>query len=735
MRKWVWALLAAATAASPAWAQENIFSSNTTNSTVSVTDGQTFVPLPTTASLGPNTISTGANSQPRSMFYDPIRTQVYAVNTTGGSVVAIDPLRFTTKTLIPTGLAGPLSMATMSPDGRFLYVAGGSSVAGRIGIFRIDLDDFTPAGTSFVGGLVPAGSTTYAPVDVEVLPGKAYFTYTSTFSGTLAVVIFHIGEVDLSTGTFTDLFAVNATSTTAPRAFARMTRSPDSSFVLVAAQTGSAVGTTQWQVPRINPAATPVVDVVSIPTGSANEVVEDFVFTSSGGAPFTLCMLARDDSTYNPRFLTIGATGGPGAVTNGPSVPSGFGGSMTPDLAHNRIFFAHNGSTAFPNHFEILSPPTPAGAFRVANPANSGGPAPQEMVVAPAPPLMQVDFVTQPAAVDTTPFQLEIHGKGFLQGSSRGRVQDNTFGVLTTATTTTVLSDGVLLASFPALTAQNFDVSVVNNDGQLSTLNLFFQGMSNPPQVTLNPPQVLLPPLVSGYSMLSFPQYATVGDLRAAVAAQLGLYNPTQFRIFLWEQTRYLELNDSRLSPSQSIMGTGFFGLSRLGSVLTLSAPDVTLNTTIGQRVVALTPGWNLVSQPWLGGTNNQIAMAALQVTANRDLTGVQFATVSPLISNVAFELVGGQYQTTTALIAGRAYWILNQHTDTVYIIFNQGSVTKPAPPSTTSSTSASPTPPPPPGRALDDSGGKSGGCGLLGAEALLAVLFLRARGRRRLSA
>jgi len=166
-----------------------------------------------------------------------------------------------------------------------------------------------------------------------------YFTDTVAFSGIALFISHHIAELDLQSGTFTDLMTVASTTTTQAHAFARMTRSPDNSFILVAAATGSAVSPTAWQVPRINPLASPVVDILTIPTPSANEVVEDFIFTSGGSGPFTVCMLARDDSTYAPRFFTVGATTpSPAGATSGASVPGQFGGEMSPDLAHNRIF-------------------------------------------------------------------------------------------------------------------------------------------------------------------------------------------------------------------------------------------------------------------------------------------------------------------------------------------------------------------------------------------------------------
>src|SRR6516162_980374 len=103
MKRVLGAAAAALLVAGLAWSQENIFSTSTSGNAVSVTDGQTFQPLPTIAAEGPNQISTGANSAPRSIFYDPIRKKVWAVNTGGASVTAIDPMIMTPVTVQPIG--------------------------------------------------------------------------------------------------------------------------------------------------------------------------------------------------------------------------------------------------------------------------------------------------------------------------------------------------------------------------------------------------------------------------------------------------------------------------------------------------------------------------------------------------------------------------------------------------------------------------------------------------------
>ncbi|HVR85014.1 MAG TPA: hypothetical protein VMU54_11930, partial [Planctomycetota bacterium] len=586
-----------------AWAQENIFSTNTSSGTVSVTDGQTFVPLPPTASFGPNPINMGANSSPSSLFYDPIRTLLYVVNTGTGTVAAIDPTNFTTTSISPPTLSGGLSMAAMSQDGRWLFAAGLDSKSGMYGIFQFDLNNFTSAGASFLGGFPPAASTTYAFSDVEVLPGsavggtgngpgKVYFTYTATFSGTLAIITYHIGEIDVQSGGFTDIYATNAANTAVPHVFTRMTRAPDNSFILVGATSGTAVSPNAWQVPRINPLATPEVDLLTIPTAAAGEVVQDFVFTTSGSSPFTVCMLAMDNATYAPRFVSVGPAGGLiGAEIDGPPVPAGFGGAMSADLSHNRIFFAWNGSSGFPNSFEILSPATPTGAFRVTNPPSSGGPSPQQVVVAPAPAPLALDYSTEPAGITTGgSFVLDMVGGGFIQGSSRGRLVDPT-GVNIFATSTQVLNSGELLATFPSQgTATHYDVSVVNNDGQVKLISGFFQGLLAGAATSGLP--LSIPDLKNGYRMLSFPEFATVADLRSALTAQLGPYNPVLYRVFLWQQDHYVEVNSPGLPPSTSLMGTGVFAITRNGGALTLTATDVTKNSTNNQRVVALNPGW-----------------------------------------------------------------------------------------------------------------------------------------------
>jgi hypothetical protein len=341
--------------------------------------------------------------------------------------------------------------------------------------------------------------------------------------------------------------------------------------------------------------------------------------------------------------------------------------------------------------------------------------------------------VTQPAGIVTGPFQLEMLGSGFLQGSSRGRII-NPAGITFFATSTQVINSGRLLATFAANTVTHYDVGVVNNDGQFQTFPGYFQGLPAAPKPGNLP--LTIPSLSQGYRLLSFPEYATVGDLRAAVAAQLGVYNPVFFRIFVWQGDHYLELNNSKLSSSYSLMGSGVIAISRDGAALDLAAPDLSQNSTIFQRTVILQPGWNIVSQPWINGPTNTLPYASLDVHLQDDLLDAAVAaTVSPSVTNVLYEASGGVYITSTVMTAGRAYWILNRTAAPVYLVIRQVAVNQKAAP-VYQATATSETPPPLPGGALGDSGGGGGGgCGLLGGEGFLVLLFLRGRGRRKLAA
>jgi len=728
MRKPVWTVLMAGLLSASAWAQsQNVFITNSAANTVTVADSFTLTPLPNLPT-GPNSIPVGAT--PTGCISDLSRNLVYVLNSgaTPATVSVIDTQIFKVVNTITITSSGSVGGITMSQDNHFLYIAGRNTVAGEAGVFQIDLDFATAAGTTgtYVAGIASTGQA----VDCEVLPasvvggsgngpGRLYFSETASNV---------IATINLLAGPPTAAALTMPTGIGTPSNPTLMTRSPDSTFILVGTANSGVFAV--FQLFRINPAAAPQVDYVSVTGGSMGPSVEDVAFrTLDVAPPFSVYFLGNDIPGRSVNEVAIGPTGPPGAPA-AVVVNTGYGLELTYDGQLGRLFVSGLGFT-LPASYDVYNanttPPSAENNF------NSGGNNPRKFAFAPAPPPPVIDTVAEPAGINNVPFQLEIRGSGFLAGSSQARVQDNSLGVLTPATSTVVLNAGTILATFPGLLPEIFDVSVLNNDGNVSVLQNFFEGL---PAAPLTPPfTVNLPPLSSGYSMLSYPQYATVGDLQAALNAQLGSYNPVTFRLFLWEQTRYVELNSPSLSPLESIMGRGFFALTRFGEPLTLSTPDVSGNTPAGQRVVVITPGWNIVSQPWINGVSNTMTYASLQVSSSPSLAPATGADVSPLVTNVLYEASGGSYVTGTTMTAGRAYWILNQTSGPLYLIFSRATVNKAAPASAPAA-AATATPPPPPGSSLSDSGsGGGGGCGLLGGEALLVLLFLRGLGRRRLAA
>jgi len=230
--------------------------------------------------------------------------------------------------------------------------------------------------------------------------------------------------------------------------------------------------------------------------------------------------------------------------------------------------------------------------------------------------------------------------------------------------------------------------------------------------------------------MISFPQYATVGDLRAALNSQVGFYNPALYRLFIYDNGQYIEITQVNLGTD--LMGKGLFAVSRFGPSVTLPSPDVSYFTTFSVRVVTLTPGWNLLSYPFLGGSAGDFN--SVSISQFRDMSFTLPATSSGLVYPLLFEFIGNVYQPTTNMIPGNAYWIFNQTSGPLYLQFQQSLGKRRFTPTPTISGPAI-SPPPPPGAKI----GENMGCGLLGLEGILLALAAssvrRFRSRRRLGA
>ena len=91
------------------------------------------------------------------------------------------------------------------------------------------------------------------------------------------------------------------------------------------------------------------------------------------------------------------------------------------------------------------------------------------------------------------------------------------------------------------------------------------------------------------------------GEMKAAFAAQLGPYNPVLYRVFFYRQGGYVELNQLP-DDGCDLAGEAFWVLTRSGATLTLTEPDVRQNNGGTDRVIPISPGFNLVSLPTLNG-------------------------------------------------------------------------------------------------------------------------------------
>jgi hypothetical protein len=445
---------------------------------------------------------------------------------------------------------------------------------------------------------------------------------------------------------------------------------------------------------------------------------------------FTFDFLQQITLGPNNPATDDGVSGFGGGTTGG---EMSFGLEVTYDPGDDRLYVGARdiaGTDMLPLNAGA-SPPT----FQQQFPSGFSGPRGIAVMAGSSPPVvppLAVHHVTPVVGSSAGGDIIEIRGEGFIAGSSVVQFLD--VSVPIDALVTTVIDQNTILATVPPLFGGLQDVLVRNSDGTTDSLVDIFQPLGSVPP---SPPfAVTLPAAGGGYALRSFPQYARVGDRMAAVAYQLGPYNPFLYRIFVWNGIKYVEGNQLNPNGLLDFAGRGFWVITRFGNFLTLSAPDVAQNTSNGLRVVSLVPGWNIVSQPLVFAfQNNTFNYDQVQVTSNNDLTNRVAATTSLLVSPLPYTYLNNQYFNTDQMTVGLAYWVYNFHTGPVYMVFDLSQFSKPGGPRTpgviTSLPPGAPLPPAPPGTALLDSGSGSssgGGCGMLGAEFLLLWLARRRR-------
>ncbi len=328
------------------------------------------------------------------------------------------------------------------------------------------------------------------------------------------------------------------------------------------------------------------------------------------------------------------------------------------------------------------------------------------------------------------------HPKGNLDGvGNKIRVEGQNFipGAVVYAgphlMNTQYVDSSTLIADTETFGNLSSNIIVENPDGKKAELAAFYVSHAG-----LTAPYTLqLPTAPEGYAMMSFPQYASLDDLKRGFEMAMGPYNPSLYRVFFWKRDRYIELD--QIAPNdRDLCGEAFWVITRDGGRITLDAPDVLLNTT-WYRVVPLAPGWNMISLPFYSLLTVMTPWGSVGVTADgSDIANTTPADSSPML--IAPELYGywnGAYQIeTSGMTAGRGYFVRNVTSSFIYLVFQSGGEMTAAEPLPVFAKSSS-TPPPPPSGGLSE--GRRNRCGFLGVEFAILYAFHLAFRRRRLGA
>jgi hypothetical protein len=666
--------------------------------------------------------------QPYGIVSAPVHKLVVVSNSgaTPGTVTLLHADTFQPLNVLTIPGSSNLTEMSLSADQNSVFIAG-QDVAGPA-VFRVDL----PSGSSArAGGTVGSGPATGVAVirasnagGSGIGPGKVYF---SVFSAD------QVYEINLLTGGTTTLIQYGSGAypgLSQPRTLARL---PDHSAVYATAVT---TGPTVMDWVRIDPAqpisaATVVqLDATSMAFGNS---VTDATFLNVLGTPRGFALVTRDASPTEIVEINLNgqALGGASYRSVGAAVQ---GVNLHP--GRNTAYMGASSTTDQNFYTSDISGVTPGLLTAVVDVAFNQNGATRFAFVPPPPPptitdLWPVGLVTGGAPGTAT---IRVKGSGFQPGTS-------VFGELGAARTgalPVVFVDSATLDVDVSGFAPGslYDIVAANPDAQETTVSTIFQAL---PPASPSPPFVSpLPSSAEGYALRSFPQYHTRAELEAAVTAQLGSYNAAFYRIFFWSSGRYVELDRAGAEDVPDLTGRGFFVLTRFGQSLTLSRPDAGLNTAGGNRVVVLQPGWNIVANPLINGTNRTILYSSVNVTQDPALvSGITSAAGVPaLLSTQPWEYVDRAYRRSDRMTAGQAYWIYNLSSGPLFLIINAAQVNLAGeiPATSTPSKSASSTEPPPPAppSESESAGGDSGspGCGLLGAEILLLAVALRRRPR-----
>jgi hypothetical protein len=692
-------------------------------------------------------------NRPFDIVGSPLHRRVFVSN--GGAnpgtvtVVNADSLQPIAIVTIPNSLN--LRGMSLSEDESEIFVAGQDVTVGIEGpaVYRINTATLA---TSRAGGIVDPGRGAGDCVVIRAAnaggsgngPGKVYFTSftggaVSGYVGILNLLLGTTSSIDLATGTLDSVHQPTNAE-----------RTPDHRLVFVCCgKFNTGFGTTT-PILRIDAATdTPTVQVAS--TGvqdlTSNRTIDITWHRTAGGVNRGFALLSEDASA--PTIHEIPDAGA--AILMSP-VPAGQGGVSAPasiryfpgtvQLLVGELAGTSNAYNIFPapDPGPLRPPPPPAPPPAPSTFVPGVGSDPLNFTIMSTPAVVIAD-ITPRAGPDTAGTVATVRGAGFQLGL--------TALVGATPVPITFVDSTTATIDFTGLVPGTFGVTIRSPNLQTGGFGNFYRNFAPPgirPLPTDPAAQVALPSAAQGYRLCSFPQYASLTALKAAFAAQLGPYNPVLYRVFFYRQGGYVELNQLP-DDGCDLAGEAFWVLTRNGATLTLTEPDVRQNNGGTDRVIPISPGFNLISLPTLNGTvtSGTIAWADVHVTDDE----TNFTVGSPggpvnvtsaaglLLVEQAIEFVNGGYVLATDLVDHRGYWVRNLTSGPVYLVFQEGLITKPSSFKPSFAAGVSPAagsmpPPPPAGMASSSS---SGGCGLLGAEGLLLALLRAVLSPRRRSA
>jgi hypothetical protein len=679
-----------------------------------------------------------AFNQPYDILASPLHHEVFVSNAGNGTVTVIDSDTLLALKVVVLPGAGTARGMSLSADETAVFVAGGNAAGPAV--WQVDTVTLG-AGAAPVGAI---GDATHFAVDCVVIraansggsgnqPGKVYFSVQT--SGTAAPAPGYIGIVNLLTPGPPSSIPTQLGTLASVNLPTNMERTPDHRFVFVGCSKFQGIAP-DLRIIRIDPltdtASAPIVTAVTTDS-NLNQVFDVSWRATPTGA--NRGFILANDAQFGLLIREIDETG---AFQGGTGQPANQGGLTTPQTIRftglsQQVFVGDvpgtgNGYAFYDATATPLKSPT--GVTGV-------GSGCLNFAVVSTPGLVVTDICPRAAPVAAS-MPVTVHGAGFTPGVTCD------IGGVPVASTIFLDSNNLMVDMAGAAGTVGLRVTLPNF--QTATIDTLLRRYTPPPVLT--PVTITLPGVSAGYQMHSFPQYATLPTLQAALTAQLGPYNPALYRVFFYRNGNYVEINS--LAPDGcDLAGESFWVLTRNGATLTLSDPDVRANDGGSDRVIPMGPGFNMISLPTLNGLGptGSISWASVLVSPNpanfvpgpTGAVGVTTPAAAGILTPVALEFVNGVYVTADPLVAGRGYWVENISGAPAYLVFQQTAVFKQV-----SASSGAGGPPPagmtPPAPPSGMAAGASSGCGLLGLDWLLPVLvtrfaFLRRRSRRRLAA